>query len=81
MKRKYTTNYFCLKNACLTSAHQKGSILGMVKSSLETILQHKMRHSLFFNKPLISLISVRFPQVPTRGSEQPLSPAEVGTHG
>lgn len=68
------------KKSLLSLSPSKRKPPGIVSSSAQNILHHKMQHTPFFPQALISLIGIRFTPVQIHGSEQPFSLAEVGTH-
>ena len=68
------------KKSLLSLSPSKRKPPGIVSSSAQNILHHKMQHTPFFPQALISLIGIRFTPVQIHGSEQPFGLAEVGTH-
>ena len=67
------------KKSLLSLSPSKRKPPGIVSSSAQNILHHKMQHTPFFPQALISLIGIRFTPVQIHGSEQPFGLAEVGT--
>ena len=73
-------NSFHIKKSLLNLSPAKGSLLGIVSSSSQNILHHKMQNTPFLHRPLVSLISLRLTPLQLHPSEQPFHSAEVGTH-
>ena len=69
MERKWMMKTFHIRSPCSTSPQQKGSLLGIVSSSSQNILHHKMQHAPFLHRPLVSLSSVKYPPLQIHPSD------------
>ena len=69
MERKYRMNSFHIKKSLLNLSTAKGSLLGIVSSSSQKILRHKMQHAPFLHSPLVSLSSAKYPPLQIHPSD------------
>jgi len=57
------------KQQFLKQYHGTAGLLGIVSSSSQNILHHKMQHAPFLHRPLVSLSSVKYPPLQIHPSD------------